>query len=245
VATFPLTALVLKKTKLGETDLILTLLGSDGALHKAVAKGARKPGSKFGGRAEPATVFEALVAQGKSLDIITDAKTINTHHRIREDYDILLAVSVVLDFAGTVAQEELEDERFFQLTSATLDAFEYLAQHKEEPLDTQRRILVMMVAYLLKGAAMHGYRLDADVSMQPHATEELHQVAAVSDEDPQYRAPDCRDDLLFLLGATLADLHTVDLVRLAPSGDLLAQTRAFLRAVIPARLKALDAYTIP
>ena len=38
---------VLRKTKLGESDLILTLLSSDGSQIRAVAKGARKPKSPF------------------------------------------------------------------------------------------------------------------------------------------------------------------------------------------------------
>ena len=48
--TYPLRALVLRRTKLGESDLILTLLAADGSLAKAVAKGARKPTSSFAAR---------------------------------------------------------------------------------------------------------------------------------------------------------------------------------------------------
>ena len=35
--TYPLRALVLRRTKLGESDLILTLLAADGSLARAVA----------------------------------------------------------------------------------------------------------------------------------------------------------------------------------------------------------------
>lgn len=41
--TYRCNALVLKKTKLGESDLILTCLKDDGSQLRAVAKGARKP----------------------------------------------------------------------------------------------------------------------------------------------------------------------------------------------------------
>ena len=55
---YPLRALVLRKTKLGETDLILTLLAEDGRQVRAVAKGAaqarvavrRAPRAVLGGR---------------------------------------------------------------------------------------------------------------------------------------------------------------------------------------------------
>ena len=45
--TYHARACVLDRTKLGETDLILTLLSSNGAQLRAVAKGARKPGGKL------------------------------------------------------------------------------------------------------------------------------------------------------------------------------------------------------
>ena len=50
--TYSLQALVLRKTKLGETDLIVTLLAQDGRQVRAVAKGARKPNSSFASRLE-------------------------------------------------------------------------------------------------------------------------------------------------------------------------------------------------
>ena len=230
MATYPLTALVLKKTKLSETDLILTLLGSNGALYKAVAKGARKPGSKFGGRAEPATVFEALIARGKSLDIITDANTVETHHNLREDYEVMLAVGVVLDFAATVAQEQLEDERFFRMTLAALDTFEVIARQREGEDDRQQRINLVLCAYLLKGAAMHGYRFDAE-EMPDHSGA----VTPVGHHEVT--------TLLYLLGATFPEVSEVPLDAFRPTEALVDQVRMFLQINIPARLRAFDSYS--
>ena len=47
---YSLRALVLRRTKLGESDLILTLLSEDGSQKRAVAKGARRPMSSFAAR---------------------------------------------------------------------------------------------------------------------------------------------------------------------------------------------------
>ena len=44
--------IVLKHTKLGETDVIVTMLGGDGRQIRAVAKGLRKPGNRIGARLE-------------------------------------------------------------------------------------------------------------------------------------------------------------------------------------------------
>ena len=48
--TYRTKVLVLDKTKLKETDLILTLLDERGRQVRAVAKGARKPGGRLAAR---------------------------------------------------------------------------------------------------------------------------------------------------------------------------------------------------
>ena len=73
--TYSLQALVLRKTKLGETDLIVTLLAQDGRQVRAVAKGARKPNSSFASRLEIFSEVDLLLVCGKSLDIVKEAKT--------------------------------------------------------------------------------------------------------------------------------------------------------------------------
>ena len=72
--TKTITALVLRRTKLGETDVIVTLLAEDGSQVKAVAKGARKPTSSFASRLELYSVAKILVAEGKNLDIVKEVR---------------------------------------------------------------------------------------------------------------------------------------------------------------------------
>jgi DNA repair protein RecO (recombination protein O) len=70
---------------LGETDKVLTVFTAERGLVKAVAKGARKPGSKIGGRAELLNVNSLLINTGKSIDIITQAESIETFPGLRKD----------------------------------------------------------------------------------------------------------------------------------------------------------------
>ena len=76
--TKTITALVLRRTKLGETDVIVTLLAEDGSQVKAVAKGARKPTSSFASRLELYSVAKILVAEGKNLDIVKEVRLLET-----------------------------------------------------------------------------------------------------------------------------------------------------------------------
>ena len=71
--TYHARACVLDRTKLGETDLILTLLGSNGAQLRAVAKGARKPGGKLAGKVQLFCECDLLLACGKNLDVVAEA----------------------------------------------------------------------------------------------------------------------------------------------------------------------------
>ena len=100
--SYPLRALVLRKTKLGETDTILTLLADDGGQVRAVAKGLRKPGGRFGARLEPYAVCDLLLHTGRSLEVVTEAQTVASHSGLREDLDRSAAAAVVADLLDKI-----------------------------------------------------------------------------------------------------------------------------------------------
>ena len=147
--SYPLTALVLRKTKLGESDLIVSLLAEDGSHVRAVAKGARKPGSKLAARVEPYVSLDLLLHTGKSLEIIQEARTVKARAAIRSDFDRGAAAAVVVDLLNTIAVEGQAEPRLFALAGTTLDAIE------RAPVDALPRLVT---GFLLKAMAMHGYR---------------------------------------------------------------------------------------
>ncbi len=65
---------VLSRTKLSEQDLIITFLTSEGEKLEAVAKGARKPGSRLAARVDLFCVVDVLLTWYKgSLPYIQEA----------------------------------------------------------------------------------------------------------------------------------------------------------------------------
>lgn len=246
--TYSVTAMVLRKTKLGETDLILTLLDQDGSLKKAIAKGARKPGSKFGGRGEPATILNALVNKGKSLDVITDAKIVASYPELRRELDDITTLSTVLDFAAAVAQEDLPDPRFFQLTVAALDAIDATRGAQ----DSVRELLLM--AFLLKGCAMHGFRptfstcAGCGTSLEPEERSFWSGEGGVLCGDcAVYDNESIEIDwthvryIQYLLGVTFAKLVKQPSIG-QNATPIFHAVLLFVRCSIPARLKALEYY---
>ena len=70
-------AVVLRVTKLGEADRIVTLLTRREGRVRAVAKGVRRTKSRFGGRLEPFSHVDLQLYAGRNLDIVTQAETLD------------------------------------------------------------------------------------------------------------------------------------------------------------------------
>lgn len=116
--------LVVRKTKLGESDLIVTMVASDGSQIRGVAKGARKPSSPFSARLELFAVSDILLAHGRSLDIVKEARLRNGHERLHADMEHAAAAAPVAELLWRVTQEELEVPRLFDMACTALDSME-------------------------------------------------------------------------------------------------------------------------
>jgi DNA repair protein RecO (recombination protein O) len=216
---YPLRTLVLRKTKLGETDLILTMLAADGRQVRAVAKGARKPKSRLGARTEPFTVLDVLLHTGRNLEILTEAETVATHDALRADYDRTMAASVVVDVLDKVSVEGQGEPLLFDM------------------------------ALVLKALAMHGYRpsLDACASCGGHVSSlprfSVEAGGVVCDGCGGPGSVYISEDALALLRALLrARMSEVPEMEADPSvrREVLSIVRAHTGFHVPSRLRALD-----
>jgi len=100
---------VLRTHKLGEADRIISLLTRERGLVRAVAKGVRKTTSKFGGRLEPFMHVDLQLAEGRTLDIITQVETISPFARdLGGDYPAYTAGTAILETAERLVQEDGE-----------------------------------------------------------------------------------------------------------------------------------------
>ncbi|EOM77258.1 DNA repair protein RecO [Rhodococcus rhodnii] len=100
-------AVVLRQHKLGEADLIITLLTRRYGLVRAVAKGVRRTRSKFGARVEPFAHIDLQLHPGRSLDTITQVQTVDAFAiGIVDDYARYTSACAVLETAERLAGEE-------------------------------------------------------------------------------------------------------------------------------------------
>ena len=138
--------IVLRTIKLGEADRIVTLVTEGRGKVRAVAKGVRKTKSRFGGRLEPLTHVSLQLYEGRNLDTITQAETLESFRHVREDLDRLGRASTLLEAVDAVVQEGEEDPRLHQMLLGAL-----------RTLDTQPAPLVVP-AFLWKLLSHTGFR---------------------------------------------------------------------------------------
>jgi recombinational DNA repair protein (RecF pathway) len=83
--TYRDTGIILQKYELGEADSLITLLLLDRGLTRTVAKGVRRLNSRKRGHVELFNQIDALLSQGRNLDILSEASTINSFEAWRHD----------------------------------------------------------------------------------------------------------------------------------------------------------------
>ncbi len=87
--TYQVLAINLGGFDLGEADRVLYLFSAQKGLQKAIAKGARKPKTRMCGRIDPLYMNELLLAPGRTFEIITEVRTIETFAELRQDFERL------------------------------------------------------------------------------------------------------------------------------------------------------------
>jgi len=112
-------AVVLRTHKLGEADRIVTLLTRQHGKVRAVAKGVRRTGSKFGSRLEPFMVADVQLYEGRSLDVVTQAESLGSYGAdIAGDYASYTAANAMVETADRVTEAESSLQQYLLLVGA-------------------------------------------------------------------------------------------------------------------------------
>jgi DNA repair protein RecO (recombination protein O) len=156
--------IVLRTYKLGETDRIVHVFTQGRGKVRAVAKGVRRPGSRFGGRLEPYSHVDLQLHEGRNLDVISQADLLAPHAHVRDDFARSAAASVMVEFVDLVAQEGERDTALFLQLRAGLQALEAAPP---EPG-------IFVDAFLLRAASIVGFHVFTEAcavcrSPGPHA----------------------------------------------------------------------------
>jgi DNA repair protein RecO (recombination protein O) len=113
-------AVVLRTHKLGEADRIVVLMTGGRGKVRAVAKGVRKTKSRFGGRLEPPAHVSLLLYQGRNLDVVNQAETVEHHRAVREDLDRMTDAMALVEAVDQIAQEGEANPALFRMLTGAL-----------------------------------------------------------------------------------------------------------------------------
>lgn len=140
---------VLRAQKLGEADRIVALLTRRHGRVRAVAKGVRRTSSRFGSRLEPFMHVDLQFAQGRSLDIVTQAETLAPFgERICADYGLYTTGTAMLETAERLVSEEHEPS--IQQYLLLVGGLRVLSQRERDPW-------LVLDSFLLRSLSVAGY----------------------------------------------------------------------------------------
>lgn len=189
---------MLRTTKLGEADRIVTFVTPAHGKVRAVAKGIRKPKSKLAGRLEPLTHVSMLCWKGRELDIVSQVEVIDHFRAIRDDLDRMPAAFTMLEAVDLVA---VERQPMPQLFKSLTGALHTLAEGPSP---------VLLGAFLFRLLALEGF---GAVTEACAACEEAAPLVAYDEHAGGFLCRSCRS------GQAVTP-ETVELVRQILGGQL-------------------------
>jgi DNA repair protein RecO (recombination protein O) len=177
--------IVLRKTKLGETDLIITGFSDEGRQVRAVAKGARKPGSKLGVHLELYSIARVLLHKGRNLDIITEASCLASNEACRADVFHSAGAAIIVETLDKVSADGDSEPRLFPLVSEALRCVGAVSGEG---------VALIAAAAVLKMAAQLGFRPSLEECVccgAPRAAARANgEGSALAHDDTAFVAPD-------------------------------------------------------
>ena len=84
-STYKAEGVILSRRDLGDADRVITVFTQQFGRRRLVARGSRRPASQFAPHIELFTRTSLVGVAGSNLDVLTQAKTIETYPRLRRD----------------------------------------------------------------------------------------------------------------------------------------------------------------
>ncbi len=129
-------AIVLKRTNVGETDRIVTLLTQEKGKIAVVAKGSRKMSSSKRGYLEPGNVIDAYLISTKSLPILTQARLQQEFVNAKQSLNSMKKLFQILEIVDTLLVEEEDTDHYHTV----YQLIEHLNDHPDNYRSIQHRL---------------------------------------------------------------------------------------------------------
>ena len=114
-------AIVIRKTRLGEADTILTFFTPRLGKIQGFARSLRKPKSRLAGHLELLTRSMVSFVRGRNIDTIVGAQTIDAYLPLKNDLWLMSCGLYIAELVSQFTPEHQENRRIFELMAATLE----------------------------------------------------------------------------------------------------------------------------
>ncbi len=118
--TYTVDAVVLRHTDFGEADRLVVLYARGRGKLRALAKGVRRIRSRKAGHLEPFTETRLMLAQGRDLDVITQAQALQTFPQLRGDLTRFTYAAYAAELADKFTFEGEDHPGLYSLLVHTL-----------------------------------------------------------------------------------------------------------------------------
>ena len=115
VRTIRTEVIVLRERDFGEADRLLTLLSPAHGKLSAIAKGVRRPTSRKAGHLDLYMRSDVILAKGRSLDIVTQAETLDSYRPVRENLLRSSYATYVVELLDRFTPEREANPSLYQL----------------------------------------------------------------------------------------------------------------------------------
>ncbi len=124
MTSYTVKAINLKTHSLGESDKILTLFSQEKGLLRAVAKGSKKTTGKLTTKTDLFQYNELFLAPGKSLEVITQARSLYSFPGLRKNLNKIYVASYWCELLLDTLEEKEPHPELFRLMADSLRVLE-------------------------------------------------------------------------------------------------------------------------
>ncbi|MCS6774965.1 MAG: DNA repair protein RecO [Chloroherpetonaceae bacterium] len=142
-------AIVLRRIDLGEADRIVTLFTREYGKVAAIAKGARRPRSRFSGGTELFMVARFLLATGRNLDVVTQCEITRSFAGLRTDLNRLARATYLCELLDRLTPERdaVTAPELFDLTMEGLEWLDRAQEAFDVPVHAYELRLMEVLGY--------------------------------------------------------------------------------------------------
>lgn len=189
---------VIHKTKLAESDLILDMISADGELIRGVAKSARKPGNTFSNRLDLFNVAHINLARTKNLHIIRECKLIETYPAVHGNFYLQSCAGAIAELVWRISWDGAVNPRMFDFLQKSFELI------NENPAKAN----LLAVAGCFKVLALEGYKPNMEGEGAYFSCAE---GGITDDEDGAFEISDYAKGLIkYLLASTYEEIAALD-----------------------------------